>query len=81
MNAHKMFRVVRVVTKHFASDWLQGLRNTLGLRMTGYENMIQEELDDIFAQIAKTGELDWFRVETDELTDKGVMIIVYGCYK
>ena len=43
----KQFSVVRVATRNIIIDSFQGIRNTFGLRLRGYEKMIKEHVDAV----------------------------------
>lgn len=78
----KQFQITRVVTRNIVIDSFQGIRNTFGLRMRGYESMLSKTLDTIVKEaFDKYPTIIWHRIIVNPITKGGVMIIVYGEYE
>ena len=79
MGADKMYWVCKVVTRNFVMDIVAGVQNFLGLNLTSYEKMIKEGLGSIREKMREDGVvLSWYRVETSQLTNGSVAIVLYG---
>ena len=73
------FVITRVVTRDLVTDSFQGIRNLFGLRLRGYENRIQKSIEEMIEEMRlRYSEIKWYRIDTDQLTKSGVMIILYG---
>lgn len=77
----KQFSITRVYTKNIVLDSFQGIRNIFGLRLRGYERMINlgsNELIKIAHDMYKN--IVGWRLTINPLTKGSVMITVYGEY-
>jgi len=72
------FTITRVVTKDLVTDSFQGIRNMFGLRLRGYERMINKHLNEVIKEMEDKYEVDWWRFSINPLTHGSVMITVYG---
>lgn len=78
--ADKSFIITRVVTRHFVSDFFQGIRNLFGLRLRSYEEMIKTTHKEIINEMKiRYGErVKWYRISFNPLAKESVMINLYG---
>ena len=74
------FIKTRVVTKDFFKDWLQRMRNLLGMRQTAYEEKIILTVKGIFEELSSEGKISWWRMNQDVIGD-AIIISIYGEYK
>jgi len=72
------FNITRVVTKNIVLDSFQGLRNFFGLRLRGYEGMINRSIKEITELAELQYDIDWYRFSINPLTNGSVMITMYG---
>ena len=72
------FTITRVVTKDLITDSFQGIRNMFGLRLRGYEGMINKNLNEVIKEMEDKYEVDWWRVSINPLTNGSVMITIFG---
>ena len=72
------FQVTRVVTKDIVTDSFQGLRNLFGLRLRGYEKLLEKNINEMMEEMDIRYKVDWFRMLVNPLTNGSAMIIVYG---
>jgi hypothetical protein len=72
------FHLSRVVTKDLITDSFQGLRNMFGLRLRGYEKMLNKHIEEIMNDLKVEYTFHWFRISINSLTNGSVMITVYG---
>jgi hypothetical protein len=73
------FTITRVVTRDFGTDFTQGIRNMFGMRLRGYEKMIDRNLNEMIAEMElKYKQVKWWRMSVNPLTSDGVMITIYG---
>jgi uncharacterized protein YbjQ (UPF0145 family) len=75
----KRFFITRVATKDIITDSFQGLRNFFGLRLRGYEAMlnkyIQQTIDDMELRYK---DISWWKLSVNPLTKGSVMIVCFG---
>ena len=76
----KSFRLVRVVTKDIVTDSFQGIRNLFGLRLRGYERVLDKHTKEMLNIMEETYNPTWFRMIINPLTNGSAMIIIYGEY-
>lgn len=72
------FSITRVVTKDIITDSFQGIRNLFGLRLRGYEKMINRNVNELMKFAEAKYEIKWFRLSINPLTTGSVMITIYG---
>ena len=75
----KNFHFVKVVSRNIITDFVQGIRNFLGLELKSYSEKIDVTIKELLAK-AK-GNKKWYKIDVDEIGHGGIMIIVYGVYK
>jgi len=78
----KKFSITRVYTKNIITDSFQGIRNIFGLRLRGYEGMINQGTKELI-ELAETkyGKLNWWRLSINPMTSGSVMITIFGEYE
>lgn len=75
----KTVNIVKVVSKNFVSDIVEGVKNTVGKNLTLYEKMIHKGVDQIKEELRINRiKLKWFRYEITQLTNGAVAIMLYG---
>jgi len=75
----KEFSITKVYTKNIVTDSFQGIRNLFGLRLRGYENMINRGTKEVIAEAkAKYGQLNWWKLSVNPLTNGSAMITIFG---
>ena len=77
-NQLESFSITRVTTKNIIIDSFQGLRNFLGLRLRGYESMINKHTNEVIAEANLKYSIKWFRLSVNPLTNGSCMITIYG---
>lgn len=75
---NKPFNIVRVVTKDIITDSFQGIRNMFGLRLRGYEKMLDKHIKEALQFMNNNYNVAWYRMQINPLTNGSAMIIVYG---
>lgn len=81
MNKNKKlvnFNITRVATKNIVIDSFQGIRNLFGLRLRGYEGMINKHIDEVTEEMKLKYDVEWYRMSVNPLAKGSVMIILYG---
>jgi len=66
----------KVVSRNIITDWVQGIRNFLGLELIAYTNTINETVKELVAKV--DGKLKWYRIDIEEFGRGGFLIAVYG---
>ena len=79
-NSKETFMEIKVVSRNIITDWVQGIRNMLGLELKSYTNIIKETSEELLNRV-KTREIDWFKIDIEEFGRGGFMVSVYGAYK
>jgi hypothetical protein len=77
-NRTKQFSITRVVTRNIVTDSFQTVRNLFGLRLRGYEKMIQTAIEEITAEGYLRYKILWHRFSINPLGNKSCMIVMYG---
>ena len=72
------FQITRVVTKDIITDSFQGLRNLFGLRLRGYESVLNKNINAMMKEMEIRYKINWFRMVVNPLTAGSAMIILYG---
>ena len=72
------FSLTRVVTKDIITDAFQGIRNFFGLRLRGYEHVINKHTAELLKEVELTYQVKWFRMSINPLVNGSCMITVYG---
>lgn len=77
----KQFSITRVVTKNIVTDSFQGIRNLFGLRLRGYEGMINQATKAVTEEMnSKYQLIKWWRLSVNPISHGSVMVIIYGEY-
>jgi len=72
------FKLVRVVTKDIVTDAFQGVRNLFGLRLRGYERMLNKGIEEMMVEMELKYKVEWFRLVVNPLGNNSAMIVLYG---
>ena len=72
------FSITRVVTRDFITDFIQIIRNLFGLRLTGYEEIINKNINELIQSAEKKYNISWWRLSVNPLTHSAIMITMYG---
>ena len=73
------FAITKVYTKNIVTDSFQSIRNIFGLRLRGYENMINSATNEIIKEMnIRYRNIEWFRLSINPLIKGSVMITIYG---
>lgn len=72
------FNITRVITKDIITDSFQGLRNFFGLRLRGYEGMLNKHIKEVVKEMEIKYNVSWYRMIINPLTGGSAMIILYG---
>ena len=72
------FNLTRVVTKNIVTDSFQSIRNIFGLRLRGYERMINNAVKELTEEMELKYKVKWYRLIINPLTNGSAMIILYG---
>jgi len=75
---NKKFSITRVVTKDIITDSFQGLRNLFGMRLRGYEGMLNKHITEVMEEAELQYRISWFRLSINPLTNGSCMITIYG---
>lgn len=77
----KQFNITRVMTKNIVTDSFQGIRNLFGLRLRGYEGMINQGIKAVTDEmLIKYPKYKWYRLSINPIAKGSVMITIYGDY-
>lgn len=72
------FSITRVVTRDVITDILQAIRNVFGMRLTGYEEIISKNINELIKSMDRKYIVEWWRLSVNPLTYSSVMITIYG---
>lgn len=79
MVKYKDFAITKVYTKNIVTDSFQGIRNIFGLRLRGYERMINQGTKEVIEEMnIKYREIKWFRLSINPMVKGSVMITIFG---
>jgi len=71
--------ISRVVTRNFVVDFIAGVHNILGRRMSGYEKMMQNGTEDIWKEVKERNlKMTWYRYQITQLNNDAIAILFYG---
>jgi len=60
-------------------DFLSGIQNFFGQRLSLYEQMIEKGKEQIWSELSEENiKLKWFRYEISQLTNGAMVIMLYG---
>lgn len=72
------FTFTRVVTRDLVTDSFQGIRNLFGLRLRGYEKVLDKNIKEMINEMELKYDVEWYRMIINPLTGGSAMIIIYG---
>lgn len=77
----KKFSITKVYTKNIVTDSFQGIRNIFGLRLRGYEKMINQGTEELINEVEiRYQNISWWKLSINPLLKGSVMITIYGEY-
>ena len=77
----KQFSITKVVTRNIVTDMFQGVRNIFGLRLRGYEFIINKTTKELIEEIKiKYPDTLWWKLSINPLTSGSCMVTIYGEY-
>ena len=78
----KKFSLTKVYTKNMVTDSFQGIRNIFGLRLRGYERMINQGTEELIKEMEiRFKNIAWWKLSINPLLKGSVMITIYGEYE
>jgi hypothetical protein len=72
------FSLTRVVTKDLITDSFQGIRNIFGLRLRGYEKMLNKHITELIRDAEFLYKISWWRLSINPLTNGSAMLTIFG---
>ena len=74
----KHFFYSKIVTRNVITDFVQGIRNFLGLDLLSYNEAINKTVNELFEQLNQ--EIKWYKIDIEQI-GKGFLVAIYGDYK
>ncbi len=75
----KDFSITRVVTKDIVTDAFQELRNFFGLRLRGYEGVVNKHTKELLEEMnTRYKDIEFWRLSVNPLTHGSAIITIYG---
>lgn len=75
----KDFSITKVVTKDIITDSFQGIRNFFGLRLRGYEKIINKTTKSLVEEMnLRYKNIEFWRLSVNPMVSGSVMITIYG---
>jgi hypothetical protein len=78
MQQLKQFSITKVFTKNIVTDSFQSIRNIFGLRLRGYERMINQCTKEALEEMNIRYKVKWYHMSINPLVKGSVMVTVYG---
>lgn len=72
------FSITRVITKDIITDSFQGIRNFFGLRLRGYEKMLNKHLSELIEVAEAQYNISWWRMSINPMAKGSAMVTIYG---
>jgi len=66
----------KVISRNVITDFIQGIRNFLGLELKAYTNIIDTTVKELQSKIDTP--LKWFRIDIEQMTRGSFLISIYG---
>jgi len=66
----------KVVSRNVITDFIQSIRNFLGLELKAYTNVIDQTVKELQSKINIP--LKWFRIDIEQMTRGSFLISIYG---
>jgi len=66
----------KVVSRNIITDWVQRIRNMLGLELKAYTNTVNETVKELVNKVDT--KLKWYRIDIEEFGRGGFLISIYG---
>ena len=73
---NKEFHIVKVYSRNVISDWIQGIRNILGMELIAYANTIDKGIKECMSSTPQNKK--WFKIDVEMTSNNGFIILVYG---
>lgn len=75
------FSYTKFVSINMVSDWMNGIRDMLGLEQRTYNKVVQKAVIEILRKARKQGDIIWFRQHVDRTFSTTLQITIYGQVK
>ncbi len=72
----KTFHVTKVYSRNVITDWVQGIRNFFGLELKSYTEVIQKGISECMEKTPENKK--WFKIDVEQISNGGFMILIYG---
>lgn len=73
----KRFFYNRVISRNIITDWVQSIRNILGLELIAYTKAIKDNTEEMMRSIEGM-KVKWYRIDIEQFTNASIMINLYG---
>lgn len=77
----KEFSKTKFVTVNLVKDWINGLKDILGLEQKSYEDIVDKTVLKMLEELNSKGKIKWFRQTVDRTFEKTIQITIYGQYE
>jgi len=77
----KEFSKTKFVTVNLVKDWINSLKDVLGMEQTSYEEVVDNKVKEILNELNQKGKVKWFRQTIDRTFQKTIQITIYGQYE
>jgi len=74
--ADKTFHVTKVYSRNIITDWVQKIRNIFGLELTAYTNVIDQGVTELLRETPS--QKKWFKIDVEQISTGGFLIMIYG---
>lgn len=79
MKQEQDFTITKVFTKNIATDSFQSIRNLFGLRLRGYEKMINQGTKELLEEMSiRYSNIKWWRLSINPMIKGSVMLTIFG---
>lgn len=76
LNNEYIYFNCKVVSRNMITDFVQGIRNMLGLELKAYTNTIKSTVEELKSEMPSN--LKWFRIDIEQLSKGALMVSIYG---
>lgn len=74
----RAFSITRFVTLNIVSDWMNSLKDVLGMEQRSYNEIVNNTAENILSELENIGDILWFRQTVDRTFESTLQVTIYG---
>lgn len=78
---NRYFNETRVTSRNIITDWVQSIRNMLGLDLKSYQEAINTTTEELKVKYLEGKNVKWYRLDIEISRTDAFIVTIYGEYE